>query len=226
MRESLLYKLHSHGLVDGVEADRNRFKEVFSSKYGKVRIYKILSVSKESKAWVEDPSNRLCDAPGSWFCRGQYPPALTKILKEKKDFKQLEDFNRKADDEEDSAYQQQYMENLMKPKEQSSEGLPAATRRSFAKLSDVEIEALNENWENNEATTLVWNLISNGAVSELMQLLSEHPELAHIRSEDGRGPMWWAYESKQSAIIKLLRSIGVSEDRTDENGISPKQLRT
>jgi dolichyl-diphosphooligosaccharide---protein glycosyltransferase len=41
MKESLLYKLHSHGLVPGVEADPNRFREVFSSKYGKVRIYKV-----------------------------------------------------------------------------------------------------------------------------------------------------------------------------------------
>jgi dolichyl-diphosphooligosaccharide---protein glycosyltransferase len=44
MKESMLYKLHSHGLVPGVEADRNRFREVFNSKYGKVRIYKVCCV--------------------------------------------------------------------------------------------------------------------------------------------------------------------------------------
>jgi dolichyl-diphosphooligosaccharide--protein glycosyltransferase len=82
---------------------------VFQSKYGKVRIYKILSVSEESKKWVADPANRVCDAPGSWFCRGQYPPALQKILKEKKDFAQLEDFNRGQADED---YQRQYHEML------------------------------------------------------------------------------------------------------------------
>ena len=73
----------------------------------KVRIFKIMSVSKESKEWVE--KNRKCDAPGSWYCPGQYPPALEKILKEKKDFAQLEDFNR---GEADSEYQKQYFENL------------------------------------------------------------------------------------------------------------------
>lgn len=87
MRKSLLFRLHSNGLMPGVEADRNRFKEVFQSEHGKVRIYKILSVSKESKEWVL--KNRVCDAPGSWFCPGQYPPGLQKVLKEKKDFKQL-----------------------------------------------------------------------------------------------------------------------------------------
>jgi dolichyl-diphosphooligosaccharide--protein glycosyltransferase len=77
------------------------------SKYGKVRIYKIQSVSRQSKEWVL--KNRVCDVPGGWFCRGQYPPALQKILKEKKDFQQLEDFNVKGDDSE---YVRQYMENL------------------------------------------------------------------------------------------------------------------
>ncbi|MGK3742344.1 MAG: dolichyl-diphosphooligosaccharide--protein glycosyltransferase, partial [Bacillariaceae sp.] len=107
LSDSLLYKLHSNGIVSGVQADPNRWKEVFRSKYGKVRIYKILSVSKESKEWVEN--NRVCDAPGSWFCPGQYPPALEKILAERKDFAQLEDFNTKNDDSE---YQKQYFENL------------------------------------------------------------------------------------------------------------------
>ncbi len=86
-----------------------RFKEVFKSKYGKVRIFKILGVSKESKAWVANPANKLCDVQGSWYCPGQYPPALEPVLKSKTDFAQLEDFNKgRADDE----YQKQYFENL------------------------------------------------------------------------------------------------------------------
>jgi dolichyl-diphosphooligosaccharide--protein glycosyltransferase len=78
------------------------------SENGKVRIYKVQSVSKESKEWVVQ--NRKCDAPGSWFCPGQYPPALEKIMEEKKDFRQLEDFNRGGAD--DAEYQKQYFENL------------------------------------------------------------------------------------------------------------------
>jgi hypothetical protein len=41
MAASLLYKLHSHGLAPGVEADKNRFRLVYQSKYGKVRIFKV-----------------------------------------------------------------------------------------------------------------------------------------------------------------------------------------
>lgn len=37
-------------------------------------------VSKESKAWAADPSNRRCDALGSWYCPGAYPPQLTALL--------------------------------------------------------------------------------------------------------------------------------------------------
>ncbi len=109
MRESLLYKLHSHGKQPGVVADPNRFREKYTSKYGKCRVFKVLSVSEESKKWVADPKNKKCDAPGSWFCPGQYPPGMQKILKEKRDFSQLEDFNK---GESDSEYQKRYFENL------------------------------------------------------------------------------------------------------------------
>ena len=109
MRQSLLYQSHSHGLQQGIEADKNRFKMVKETKNGKVRIFKILSVSQESKAWVL--KNRVCDAPGSWFCPGQYPPALQKILAEKKDFAQLEDFNKGAGGS-DGDYTKQYLDNL------------------------------------------------------------------------------------------------------------------
>jgi dolichyl-diphosphooligosaccharide--protein glycosyltransferase len=104
MRESLLFKLHSHGIQPGVVADPNRFKEAYTSRYGKCRVFKVQSVSKESKEWVANPANRKCDAPGSWFCPGQYPPGMQKILQEKRDFSQLEDFNRKG--EKDNEYQQ------------------------------------------------------------------------------------------------------------------------
>jgi len=70
-----------------------------------------MSVSKESKAWVSQ--NLKCDAPGSWYCPGQYPPALQNILSEKKDFAQYEDFNRKdLDKDSQKQYAEEYFENL------------------------------------------------------------------------------------------------------------------
>ena len=117
MERSLLYRLHGHQIKKGVEADPTKWTEVYRSKYGRVRIYKILDVAEESREWVKN--NVHCDVEGSWFCPGSYPPGLSSILSRKKDFAQLEDFNRGTSDEE---YQKQYFEALNNPKE--------ATRRA------------------------------------------------------------------------------------------------
>jgi len=135
MRESFLFKLHSHKIQPGVQADPNRFQEVFGSRYGKCRVFKIQSVSKESKDWVADPKNRICDAPGSWYCSGQYPPALQKVLGEKKDFAQLEDFNK--DRKDDAEYQAKYHENLKK----KTQGQPIPAEKSDKIVQKKTLEA-------------------------------------------------------------------------------------
>lgn len=111
MAESLIYKLHSHAIKPGVTVDPKLFQHMFQSKYGKVRIYKVKNICKKSKAWGAGQANRICDAPGSWYCKGQYPPALDYVLQKRKNFKQLEDFN--VEDDEDAAeYRKEYMKNI------------------------------------------------------------------------------------------------------------------
>ena len=66
MAESLLFKLHSHMMRPGIQADPNLFKEVYRSRYHKVRIFQVMGVNKKSKAWIANATNRICDAPGSW----------------------------------------------------------------------------------------------------------------------------------------------------------------
>jgi len=75
MAKSMLYRMHSNG-QGNVRINKKLFEEMYTSRHGLVRIYKILNVSQESKAWAADPANRICDAPGSWYCVGQYPPAV------------------------------------------------------------------------------------------------------------------------------------------------------
>jgi len=58
----------------------DRFEEVYVSTNGKVRIVKVLGVDESSKKWGADPGNRLCDAVGSWYCPGQYSPALRDMI--------------------------------------------------------------------------------------------------------------------------------------------------
>merc|ERR1711920_482593 len=111
MADSFVYKAVKHG-NEGISLNPKLFQEVHSTKYSMIRIYKILNVSQESKQWIADPENRKCDAPGSWYCVGQYPPALDKLIAKRKNFAQLEDFNSKNN--EKSAYTKMVEERMQK----------------------------------------------------------------------------------------------------------------
>lgn len=232
MSQSFLFKLHSHNIRPGVTADPAKFQEVHRSKYGKVRIYKLLGVSEESKRWVADPKNRQCDVPGSWFCPGQYPPALKDVLSRKKDFAQLEDFNRAEKDDE---YQKKYFENLNNPEKAKKAAAQAAAEKSGAssqqkstptvpKPSQAEIDAVYSKWDDTEETTQMWKLISSNNVAELEAWLGREPIMAYLRSSDGRGPMWWAFESRNQDIVRLLMKHGVPHQDKDKNGKAPVEL--
>lgn len=229
MRRSLLYRLHSHKLKPGVEADPDKFDEVFRSKYGRVRIFKILGVSEESKEWVADPANQICDVPGSWFCPGQYPPGLAKILARKRDFSQLEDFNARSEDEE---YQKAYFEALNNPelaKKKALEREAAARRKSgeasdSADLDQAEKDKVYSTWADTDDTTRMWNLINNNEVGEIEYWLAQNPKAAFIRSQDGRGPMWWAFEKRNQEVVKILMKAGVPSTDRDAKDLSPLDL--
>lgn len=94
MEKSLLYKLVEHNNKEGVKVNEKLFKHVHTTKHGLLRIYEVQNVSQESKQWIADPKNRICDAPGSWYCVGQYPPALHKLISKRRNFAQIEDFNK------------------------------------------------------------------------------------------------------------------------------------
>ena len=243
MRRSFLYTLHSSGLKEGVQAPEDKFQEVYRSKYGKVRIWKILGVSEESRAWVADPANRICDAPGSWFCRGQYPPGLNKILASKTDFRQLEDFNRAGGDESDE-YTKQYFANLNDPetarrraleREREMEKQRGAKKASSTDESDKgtkldpalwqdQAQSLYRSLQDSEHATKIWEYIHHGQVAQIREFLAIEPWWAFVRSADGRGPMWWAYEARNGEIVQLLRELGVPSSDRDLSGMTPQDL--
>jgi dolichyl-diphosphooligosaccharide--protein glycosyltransferase len=144
---------------------------------------------------------------------------LEKVLTIKKDFKQLEDFNAKGEeDDHDSEYQKQYFENLQNSKR-------AATKpRQLEVLSPDEIDLINEHWEDNDATSLMWKLVSEYEYTEFLNILLGNPGLAHIRSADGRGPMFWAYEYKRSDMVHALKSMGGRDTVRDAQGITAADL--
>lgn len=64
---------------------------------------------------MADPANRICDAPGSWYCTGQYPPALWPLIAKRKPFQQLEDFNT-VKDEKSRKYVEDYHKGMERQK--------------------------------------------------------------------------------------------------------------
>lgn len=227
MARSLLFRLHSNKLKPGVDVPEDKFQEVFRSPYGFVRIYKIIGVSEESRQWVADPANRICDAPGSWYCRGQYPPALNKILGKKKDFQQLEDFNRGPADNE---YTKRYFEDLKNPEAAQRKVLEQEKKQRKASQEETKdeeqpsVDDIYNKWEDSDDTTLMWKLISSNNLEELKRWLEEQPNKAFIRSRDGRGPMWWAFEQRNEQVTNLLMKLGVPHTDRDAKGLSPVDL--
>merc|ERR1719460_1506525 len=96
MKKCLVYNLYNHGSHPTAKADPKLFELAFKSSDDQVRIFKVLNISQESKEWIADPANKICDAPGSWYCVGQYPPALQPLIAKRRNFAQLEDFNKKG----------------------------------------------------------------------------------------------------------------------------------
>lgn len=186
---------------------------------------------------MANQTNRRCDVPGSWFCPGQYPPGLHDILSRKTDFAQLEDFNRGKADEE---YQKQYFEMLNNPekaartarqlerqmqvKEGGGAGGDVSTTGSDAGRTAKSADEIYNTWEDTEDTTLMWSLISKHLVEDLKNWLEEDPTVAFIRSRDGRGPMWWAFEQRDEEITKVLMQAGVPHTDRDAKGLTPRDL--
>jgi len=101
MKKSLVYNLYMDGAHPTAKADPNLFELAWTSSGDQMRFFKVLNVSEESREWVANPDNKICDAPGSWYCGGQYPPAIESFLAQRRSFAQVEDFNKKG---EKSAY--------------------------------------------------------------------------------------------------------------------------
>lgn len=101
---------------------------------------------------------------------------------------------------------------------------------------------------------MLWDIINNNELKRFMALLKESPELGHLRSADGRGPMWWcvksiisafsllgifrfisshfpskffyhrAMEAENEKMIMVLKKVGVSASLRDAKGMTPYEV--
>jgi len=76
-------------------------------------------------------------------------------------------------------------------------------------------------WANSVATTRLWEVISSGDMDGLNAMIKVNPRVIHARAEDGRGPLFWAYEYGRPQMFKLLESQGVDNTVKDKDGMTP-----
>jgi dolichyl-diphosphooligosaccharide--protein glycosyltransferase len=70
----------------------------------------------------------------------------------------------------------------------------------------------------------MWTVINNNEVAEIEMWLSSNPNAAYIRSKDGQGPIWWAFEKRNQEVVKILMKAGVPSTDRDAQGLSPLDL--
>ena len=103
----------------------------------------------------------------------------------------------------------------------------AASQKENEERARASVEAQKEEWarwSNSEDTTLMWQIVSSGEVSELEAWLKRAPGLIYLRAEDGRGPLWWAYEYDRPDMVALLVREGADPDATDSLGMAPREM--
>mmetsp|Transcript_6623 Transcript_6623/g.8715 ORF Transcript_6623/g.8715 Transcript_6623/m.8715 type:complete len:120 (+) Transcript_6623:2975-3334(+) len=106
-----------------------------------------------------------------------------------------------------------------KEKEKQKEGYPKTFRPDPAIIAQ-----LQNKWEDGEVTTQLWQLIANDDIDSLKGMIKQNPYVVFVRSGDGRGPLWWAYEHKRQRMINIFKRLGLSETDKDVNGIMPIDL--
>jgi len=99
-----------------------------------------------------------------------------------------------------------------------------APRAPVVPLTKTEIRDINQQWEDTTVTSTLFDLIKRRDYESFAWHLEDQPSHAHVRSRDGRGPMWWAHEHGRKHMVALLKSHGVSEKARDKDGITSLDL--
>ncbi|KAJ1454071.1 hypothetical protein M885DRAFT_566544 [Pelagophyceae sp. CCMP2097] len=71
----------------------------------------------------------------------------------------------------------------------------------------------------------MFDLVQKSDVVELDRWIKSDPDVVHLRSADGRGPLWWAYEFQRHAVVQLLLRRGAARDAEDGRGVKPAVLK-
>jgi len=79
-------------------------------------------------------------------------------------------------------------------------------------------------WANSFATTRLWEVVSKDDMEGLDEMIKANARVVHARAEDGRGPLFWAYEYGRTEMVKKLEDMGVDHTVRDKDGVSPPEM--
>jgi len=79
-------------------------------------------------------------------------------------------------------------------------------------------------WRNTEETTRLWQLANAGDLRNLANWVYHQPSIVHLRSEDGRGALFWAYEYAKWDMVDFLLERGADPEARDANGMKPEEM--
>ena len=91
-------------------------------------------------------------------------------------------------------------------------------------LSCYNAAAEDSEWEDTDTTSSMWAAASRRDTDAVKRLVAAEDGNAFVRSADGRGPLFWAYEFGHLEGIALLEELGVDNEEQDVEGNTPKQL--
>merc|ERR1711998_695594 len=79
-------------------------------------------------------------------------------------------------------------------------------------------------WVNTFVTTRLWEVINKDDMEGLDEMIKANPRVVHARAEDGRGPLFWAYEYGRAEMVTKMEDMGVDNTVRDKNGVSPPEM--
>merc|ERR1740133_395326 len=79
-------------------------------------------------------------------------------------------------------------------------------------------------WANSFVTTRLWEVVNKDDMDGLDEMIKANPRVVHARAEDGRGPLFWAYEYGRTEMIKKLEELTVDNTVRDKNGVAPPEM--